>query len=195
MTLEELGLQASKCTACELSLSRTRVVFGAGDHEARIMFVGEAPGLNEDRQGLPFVGAAGQLLTKLLGSVGLDRSDVYITNVVKCRPPENRDPTSEEVETCRPFLKGQLELIRPTVVCALGNFAAQALIGKRIGITKLRGRPVQVEGYFVLPMFHPAAALHRGDLMSEVQADFEGLRSFLDSGARPKPVGEQTSLF
>lgn len=195
MTLEQLELQASGCTACELSFSRTRVVFGAGDQRAEIVFVGEAPGLNEDRQGAPFVGAAGQLLTKLLASVGLDRSKVYITNVVKCRPPDNRDPTSDEVDTCRPFLKGQLEIIRPAVVCALGNFATQALIGKRVGITKLRGKPVQIENYFVLPMFHPAAALHRGDLMPEVQADFEGLRSFLESGARPKPVGEQTSLF
>ena len=195
MTLEELERQASACTACELSFSRTRVVFGAGDAKARIVFVGEAPGLNEDRQGAPFVGAAGQLLTKLLDSVGLDRSEVYITNVVKCRPPDNRDPTSEEVDTCRPFLKGQLEMIEPLVVCALGNFAAQALVGKRVGITKLRGKPVQIEKYFVLPMFHPAAALHRGDLMSEVEADFRGLKAFLESGMRPKPVGEQTSLF
>jgi len=195
MTLDELERQASGCTACELSFSRTRVVFGAGDKNARIVFVGEAPGLNEDRQGEPFVGAAGRLLTELLGSVGLDRSEVYITNVVKCRPPENRDPTSEEVETCRPFLKGQLQIMKPLVVCALGNFAAQSLIGKKIGITKLRGKPVQVDDYFVLPMFHPAAALHRGGLMPELEADFEGLRSFLESGARPRPVGEQTSLF
>jgi uracil-DNA glycosylase family 4 len=195
MSLEELEQRASGCTACELSFSRTRVVFGAGDPNAKVVFVGEAPGLNEDRQGVPFVGAAGQLLTKLLDSAGIDRSEVYITNVVKCRPPENRDPTSEEVETCRPFLKGQLEIMKPLVVCALGNFAAQTLIGKRIGITKLRGKPVQIDDYFVLPMFHPAAALHRGDLLPEVRADFEGLRSFLDSGARPKPVGEQTSLF
>jgi DNA polymerase len=170
-------------------------VFGEGDHDAKVVFVGEAPGLNEDREGVPFVGAAGKLLTKMLASVGMDRSEVYITNVLRCRPPENRDPTTEGVDTCRPCLKGQLEIMKPRVVCALGNFAAQTLIGKRIGITKLRGKPIQIDDYFVLPMYHPAAALHRGDLISEVQADFEGLKSFLESGARPKPVGEQTSLF
>jgi DNA polymerase len=159
------------------------------------MFVGEAPGFNEDKQGLPFVGAAGLLLTKLLGAAGLERSDVYITNVVKCRPPENRDPSSKEVEACRGFLKAQLDLIKPDVVCALGNFASQSLIGKKVGISKLRGAPTQVENYLVLPMYHPAAALHRGDLMSEVEADFAVLKELLESGARPRPVGEQTSLF
>ena len=166
-----------------------------GPTDAAIMFVGEAPGFNEDRQGLPFVGAAGKLLTKLLLSAGLDRSEVYITNVVKCRPPENRDPSLREVDACRPFLKGQLDQIKPLVVCGLGNFASQSLLGVKTGISKLRGKPSQVEGYFVLPMYHPAAALHRGDLMSEVEADFAALRQFLDTGARPRPVGEQTSLF
>jgi DNA polymerase len=195
MTLDELAGRAATCTACDLSLSRSRVVFGAGDREAKVMFVGEAPGFNEDRQGLPFVGAAGQLLTKLLASAGLHRSEVYITNVVKCRPPENRDPIPKEVEACGPFLKGQLQLINPVVVCALGNFASQSLLGVKKGISKLRGTPTQVENYFVLPMYHPAAALHRGDLMTEVEADFVTLKKLLESGARPKPVGEQTSLF
>lgn len=195
MTLDELAGRAATCTECDLSLSRTRVVFGAGDPRAKVMLVGEAPGFNEDRQGLPFVGAAGQLLTKLLSAAGLDRSQVYITNVVKCRPPDNRDPTSVEVETCHHYLKGQIELIRPQVVCALGNFAAQSLLGKKVGISKVRGKATQVEGYFVLPMFHPAAALHRGDLMSEVEADFASLKAFLESGAKPRPIGEQTSLF
>ena len=176
-------------------MSRTRVVFGAGDVGAKVMLVGEAPGFNEDRQGLPFVGAAGQLLTKLLRSAGLERSQVYITNVVKCRPPENRSPTSEEVACCRPYLVGQIAEIRPLIVCALGNSACQSLTGKRAGISKLRGTPTQVESYLVLPMFHPAAALHRGDLLPEVEADFAALRALLESGARPRPVGEQTSLF
>lgn len=195
MTLDELAGQAAICTACDLSLARTRVVFGAGNAKARVMLVGEAPGFNEDRQGLPFVGAAGQLLTKLLASAGLSREEVYITNVVKCRPPENRDPVSKEVEACRHYLQGQLDLIKPLVVCALGNFASQSLLGKKVGISKLRGKPAQVDTYFVLPMYHPAAALHRGDLMSEVEADFGALKRFLESGARPRPVGEQTSLF
>lgn len=195
MSLEELAGQAAVCTACDLSLSRSRVVFGAGDSRAKVMFVGEAPGVNEDRQGLPFVGAAGQLLTNLLSFAGLERSQVYITNVVKCRPPENRDPTAKEVECCGPFLKGQIDSIEPLVVCALGNFASQSLLRVKVGISKLRGKPSQVEGYFVLPMFHPAAALHRGDLMPEVEADFVKLKAFLESGARPRPVGEQTSLF
>jgi uracil-DNA glycosylase family 4 len=195
MTLEELAGRAAVCTECDLSLSRTRVVFGAGDPGAKVMLVGEAPGFNEDRQGLPFVGAAGQLLTKLLATAGLNRSQVYITNVVKCRPPENRDPTAVEVETCNLYLKGQIELVRPHVVCALGNFATQSLLGKKIGISKVRGKAAQVGDYFVLPMFHPAAALHRGDLMPEVEADFVSLKAFLESGAKPRPVGEQTSLF
>jgi len=195
MTLEELAGRAAACTACELSVSRTRVVFGAGNPEADIVFVGEAPGFNEDRQGLPFVGAAGNLLDKMLEGIGLRREEVYITNVVKCRPPENRNPTSREVECCAPFLDGQLQIIKPRVVCALGNFACQRLTGKKTGISKLRGKPTQVGSYFVLPMFHPAAALHRPDLKSEVEADFAALRAFLQSGARPKPVGEQTSLF
>lgn len=195
MTLEELAGRAATCTACDLSLSRSRVVFGAGDPSAKVMFVGEAPGFNEDRQGLPFVGAAGRLLTRLLGSAGLERSGVYITNVVKCRPPENRNPMPGELEACRSFLQGQLDQIKPLVVCALGNFAGQSLLGMKTGVSKLRGRPAQVQGYFVLPMYHPAAALHRGDLMSEVEADFAALKRFLESGARPRRIGEQTSLF
>jgi len=195
MTLEELAGRAAACVACELSHYRSRVVFGAGNPEADVMFVGEAPGFNEDRQGVPFVGAAGNLLTKMLASIGLERSDVYITNVVKCRPPENRDPTAGEVEACSPFLNGQLEIIKPLVVCALGNFACQRLTGKKVGISKLRGKPTQVGNHFVLPMFHPAAALHRPDLMPEVEADFASLKAFLEGGARPRPVGEQTSLF
>lgn len=195
MSLEQLAGEAATCTKCDLSLSRTRVVFGAGDIGAKVMLVGEAPGFNEDRQGLPFVGAAGQLLTKLLRSAGLERSQVYITNVVKCRPPENRNPTSEEVACCKPYLVGQIAEIRPLIVCALGNSACQSLTGKRAGISKLRGTPTQVESYLVLPMFHPAAALHRGDLLPEVEADFASLKALLESGARPRPVGEQTSLF
>ena len=195
MTLEELAGRAATCAQCDLSLSRTRVVFGAGNPKAKVMLVGEAPGFNEDKQGLPFVGAAGQLLTKLLLRAGLERSEVYITNVVKCRPPENRNPSSIEVESCRPFLRGQIELISPLIVCALGNLACQSLLGKKAGISRLRGEAAQVESYFVLPMFHPAAALHRGDLMPEVEADFVSLKAFLDTGARPRAVGKQTSLF
>ncbi len=195
MKLDELAGRASTCTKCDLCMSRTRVVFGAGDPSARVMIVGEAPGSNEDRQGVPFVGAAGRLLTQLLSSAGLERSEVYITNVVKCRPPENRDPTPTEVETCSPYLNGQMELIAPEVVCALGNFASQSLLGKKVSISKVRGKPVQVGDHFVLPMYHPAAALHRGDLRDEVQADFEALRDFLAGGAKPRRTGEQGSLF
>jgi DNA polymerase len=159
------------------------------------MFVGEAPGYNEDREGEPFVGAAGQLLSRLLGDIGLSRSDVYIANVLKCRPPENRDPTAEEIETCKPYLLQQIEIISPRIVGALGNFATRVLTGKRTGVTKLRGEPVQVGNFFVLPMLHPAAALHRGSLRSSVEEDFRCLKDLLGADLEPEPRPEQINLF
>lgn len=170
------------CRRCSLAEGRTNVVPGAGSASAEIMIVGEAPGYNEDIQGKPFVGAAGKLLDELLQEIlGIRRDDVYIANVLKCRPPENRDPTPIEIDTCKPFLLRQIEIISPMVICALGNFATRALTDRREGITKLRRKPVKIASRYVFPMFHPAAALHRGDLYEEVRQDFIALKTFLQS--------------
>ena len=144
------------------------------------MFVGEAPGFHEDRQGVPFVGAAGKLLTELLESVGLSRLEIYIANVIKCRPPENRNPQSDEVETCKPFLLQQIDLIKPKLVCSLGNFAMQTLLERKIGITKVRGQVFQLENFILFPLLHPAAALHQGNLMASLREDFQKLKQILD---------------
>jgi uracil-DNA glycosylase family 4 len=194
--LAELGRVASACTACELSEHRTKVVFGSGSADARIMFVGEAPGYNEDVQGEPFVGAAGKLLDELLQEIiGITREEVYIGNVLKCRPPDNRDPTAQEIETCKPFLVKQIEIISPDVICTLGNFATRTLTGKREGISKLRRKPMRLGEWFVFPMFHPAAALHRGDLYDDVRKDFEALKRFLESPPEVEQEPSQMELF
>ena len=149
------------------------------------MFVGEAPGFYEDRQGEPFVGAAGKLLTELLKSIGLTRSDIYIANVIKCRPPNNRDPLPDEIETCKPFLLQQIECIRPTVVCTLGNFATQTLLERKVGITKVRGQAIQMPHFLVFPLLHPAAALHQGNLRVPLKEDFQKLKSVLEGMKKP----------
>src|SRR5438445_9388324 len=159
VTLPELALDLKDCQRCRLASGRTQVVFGVGNPHATIMFVGEAPGFYEDRQGEPFVGAAGRLLNELLEAVGLSRADVYIANVIKCRPPDNRDPLPDEVDTCKPFLFQQIQLIKPKVVCTLGNFAMQTLLGKKIGSMKVRGQVFQVQEFFVFTMLQPADAL------------------------------------
>jgi len=141
MTLLELSKSLHNCQRCKLAkMGRTQVVFGVGNPHASVMFVGEAPGFNEDQQGEPFVGAAGKLLNDLLQSAGLSRSDIYIANVIKCRPPNNRDPEPDEVETCKPFLMQQIAMIRPKLVCTLGNWATQTLLERKVGITKVRGQ-------------------------------------------------------
>ena len=157
------------------------MVFGTGNPHASVMFVGEAPGFYEDKQGIPFVGAAGKLLTDLLGSVGLSRSEIYIANVIKCRPPNNRDPLPDEVETCQPFLIQQIQLINPRLVCSLGNFATQTLLGKKVGITKVRGRAFRLPEFVLFPLLHPAAALHQGNLRGSLEEDFKKLKQVLDT--------------
>lgn len=164
------------CTRCALSQGRTQVVFGAGNPHADLMFVGEAPGFHEDRQGVPFVGAAGQLLSKLLEGIGLSRDEVYIANVLKCRPPGNRDPQPDEIAACESHLWRQLELIRPKLVATLGNFATKLLSGRPDGITRVHGRPqthtlggLRVTLY---PIFHPAAALYTPRMLQTLEADF-----------------------
>ena len=200
MHLIELHDSLRECQACRLASGRTQVVFGTGNPDASIMFVGEAPGFYEDRQGVPFVGAAGKLLTELLESVALSRSEIYIANVIKCRPPQNRNPQADEVETCKPFLLQQIELIKPKLVCSLGNFAMQTLLGRKIGITKVRGQVFQLENFSLFPLLHPAAALHQRNLMSPLREDFQKLKEILDDLSQnferqnsPKPL--QMDLF
>jgi uracil-DNA glycosylase family 4 len=175
-TLHALGEQVSACTRCRLSQGRTQVVFGVGNPHADLMFVGEAPGFHEDKQGLPFVGQAGKLLDKLLAGIGLDRSQVYIANVLKCRPPGNRDPQPDEIESCEPHLFRQIELIEPKVVATLGNFATKLLSGKPTGITRVHGveQETTVGGSSVLlyPLYHPAAALYTPKMLEVLQQDF-----------------------
>ncbi len=178
-----LAEQVEACRACSLGSFRTRSVFGVGSPTADVMFVGEAPGFYEDQQGEPFVGRSGQLLTKLIEEkLGVPRSDVYIANTLKCRPPENRDPLPEEIESCTPFLRRQLELIRPKVVIALGNFAAKLLTGSTLGITKLREREFAMRnGTPLRCTFHPSAALRGGSAMKGITEDFEKIRALLDT--------------
>lgn len=180
MTLVELHDSLRECQACRLASGRTQVVFGTGNPQASIMFVGEAPGFYEDKQGIPFVGAAGKLLTELLESVGLSRSEIYIANVIKCRPPNNRNPQTDEVETCKPFLLKQIQTIKPKLVCSLGNFAMQTLLERKIGITKVRGQVFRLTDFILFPLLHPAAALHQGNLMAPLREDFQKLKSVLD---------------
>lgn len=195
MTLQELTQSLHDCQRCKLAaLGRSQVVFGVGNPHASIMFVGEAPGFYEDRQGEPFVGAAGKLLNELLQSVGLSRSDIYIANVIKCRPPNNRDPEPDEVETCKPFLLQQIELIGPKLVCTLGNWATQTLLEKKVGITKVRGLAIARDKFVIFPLLHPAAALHQGNLRGPLEEDFRKLKAYLDRlNAQPPPVNSQAS--
>lgn len=177
--LRLLGEQAATCTDCELAETRTNVVFGVGDPEARLMFVGEAPGRDEDLAGEPFVGRAGKLLTTLIGEIGLTRDDVYIANVLKCRPPGNRDPRPAEIDACKGYLRSQIDLISPEVVMTLGNFATRLLLRTETGITRLRGRIYPWWRGMLIPTFHPAAVLRDGSKMADVRADLELARQVL----------------
>jgi uracil-DNA glycosylase len=177
--LEALRKEASVCTKCRLAEGRTQVVFGVGSPSADLMFVGEAPGFHEDQQGIPFVGQAGKLLDTLLAGIGLTREDVYIANVLKCRPPGNRDPMPEEIEACETYLFRQIELIEPQVVATLGNFATKLLSGKQTGITRVHGQEqdVTLGGRRVLlyPLYHPAAALYTPAMLKVLEEDFARL--------------------
>ena len=178
-SFEELEREALGCTKCPLATQgRTQVVFGDGNPSADLVFVGEGPGAEEDKQGIPFVGRAGRLLTGLIADIGLRRDEVYIANVVKCRPPGNRDPLPDEIEACRPFLEGQLGFIDPAVVVTLGNFATKLLLETKEGITKLRGKEFTVPGsaqrkVILIPTFHPSAVLRSGGTaLAQARADF-----------------------
>ena len=186
-------MAARECTRCgELAATRTSVVFGAGNADAELMFVGEAPGANEDLQGLPFVGAAGKLLETLLGEIGLSRAEVFIANVLKCRPPGNRDPQPLEIENCQDYLYRQVELIEPRVICTLGNFATKLLRGEPTGISKIHGQPeVLVLGERAVrlyPIYHPAAALYTPRMLETLREDFARLPELLSMGPPEQPV-------
>ncbi len=178
--LDALRRQVLPCTLCpELAKSRKSVVFGSGNPHAKLMFVGEAPGFDEDEQGLPFVGKAGQLLTKIIESIGLKREEVYIANVLKCRPPGNRNPLPGEVANCQPYLKKQIAIIQPKIICALGKFAAQTLLRTETSITKLRGNWSEYEGVKVMPTFHPAYLLRNPDDKKKCWEDMKMIREEL----------------
>jgi uracil-DNA glycosylase len=190
--LKEVWRQASTCTRCpQLASTRTTVVFGSGHADADLMFVGEAPGANEDKQGLPFVGQAGRLLDTLLGEIGLTRSDVFVVNVLKCRPPGNRDPLPQEIDNCQEYLWRQLDLIAPRVVCTLGNFATKLLRGEPTGITRLHGcdevRAIGPRTVRLYPIFHPAAALYTPSMLATLRQDFSRLPELLALPVPPQP--------
>jgi DNA polymerase len=195
-----LGDRVRRCTGCRLSGGRTQAVPGDGPAGAKVMFVGEGPGYHEDRQGKPFVGAAGQLLSELLSGVGLSRDRVYVTNIVKCRPPENRDPLPDEIAACRPFLEEQIALVDPEVIVTLGRFALEVFApGARI--SRVHGQPRRLGSRTFLPMLHPAAALHQPSWRPRLEEDFAALRDVLSLPAAPAEAppddgpAEQLNLF
>jgi uracil-DNA glycosylase family 4 len=187
--LAAFASQVAGCTKCRLAQTRTQVVFGVGHPEADLMFVGEAPGFHEDKQGEPFVGQAGKLLDRLLAGIGLDRSQVYIANVLKCRPPGNRDPMPDEIESCEGHLFRQVALIQPKVIATLGNFATKLLSGKQLGITRVHGQEqaATIGGLAVTlyPIYHPAAALYTPRMLEVLEADFARIPELLGREAEP----------
>ena len=193
--LVEVYREASGCTLCPLAETRTKVVFGAGNADADLMFIGEAPGAEEDRRGLPFVGRAGGLLNELLGEIGLDRDSVFIANTLMCRPPGNRDPQPGELEACRPYLLEKVRLIEPKVIVTLGNFATKLITANQTGITKVRGKPqlhqLGERTVRVFPILHPAAALRTPGLRATMSEDFATLGRLL---AEPAPEQAQAEM-
>jgi uracil-DNA glycosylase len=187
--------EARDCTRCPLHLTRTTVVFGAGNADADLMFIGEAPGANEDRMGLPFVGQAGKLLDKLLAEIALDRKEVFVANTLKCRPPDNRDPYPNEIESCQDYLRSQVALIEPIVICTLGNFSTKLLRGDATGISRLHGREeVRVVGTRAVrlyPLYHPAAALYTPSTLEALRSDFHRIPSLLALGPPEQPPAQE----
>ncbi len=185
-TIEE---KLQECRNCAISKSRTNLVFGAGNPDTRLMFIGEAPGRDEDLQGKPFVGRAGQLLTKIIESISLNREEVYIANILKCRPPNNREPEPDEINNCEQFLKQQIEIIQPEIICALGRISAQALLKTKTTISKLRGIFSTYENIKFIPTFHPAYLLRNPDDKIKVWEDMKKIKEALDN-----PIVEQIHL-
>ncbi len=197
--LEKLEAEIRECTRCLLHRGRTHAVPGEGPEHATIMFIGEAPGFHEDQQGRPFVGASGKFLEELLESIGLTREQVFIANVIKCRPPGNRDPLPEEIEACKPFLDRQIELIQPTLIVTLGRFSMARAFPKA-RISHIHGQPRKIGGIIYYPMYHPAAALHRPSLRGTVEEDIRRIPELIEKVAQlaesaPPPQAEQLKLF
>lgn len=193
-SLEEIRVTVEACRKCPLADGRTQIVFGVGNPKARVLIVGEAPGKNEDLQGEPFVGAAGKYLNELLAVAGLTRDDVYIANVLKCRPPGNRDPRAEEIELCAPYLRAQTRSINPDYIVTLGNFATKFILKTDMGITRLRGTLQQAGRFKVFPIFHPAAALYDGKKREALENDFATLGELLglrEHAAAESVVGQR----
>jgi len=191
--LKRVFAQARTCTRCpELAAARNTVVFGSGNADAELMFIGEAPGASEDEQGIPFVGRAGKLLDTLLVEIGMDRASVFIANTLKCRPPGNRDPMPVEIENCKDYLHRQVELIQPTVICTLGNFSTKLLRGDPTGITRLHGQPeilvLGTRAVRLYPIFHPAAALYTPRMLATLREDFARIPELLALGAPEQPA-------
>ncbi len=196
-SIEDVKAQALVCTKCRLAEGRTNVVWADGNLDADLLFIGEGPGFHEDKQGIPFVGAAGQLLDKLLADIGLDRNSAAIVNVVKCRPPGNRDPQQDEIDACRPYLEAQLGHMQPTVIVTLGNFATKFILDSQVGITKARGKRYEVRGATVIPTFHPAAALRGGSFggistMDALRQDMALVRQVLDEASAAAPAPDES---
>jgi DNA polymerase len=183
--------EARGCVRCPLHQTRTQVVFGSGNADAELMFIGEAPGANEDKQGIPFVGQAGKLLDKLLAEIELTRADVFVANTIKCRPPGNRDPQPNELASCEGYLRSQVELIEPTMICTLGNFSTKLLRGDNTGISRLHGQPEELtigdRAVRLYPLYHPAAALYTPATLEALRADFHRIPELLAQGPPPQP--------
>lgn len=193
-TLEDARVEAAACTKCRLASGRTQVVWLDGSTDSDLMFVGEAPGFHEDRQGKPFVGAAGKLLDSMLEAIGLDRSKCVICNVIKCRPPGNRNPEPDEISSCTPYLRAQIEFIKPKVIVTLGNFATRFMLERQVSISRVRGQKFEAFGATVIPTFHPASALHSGGVGSPawaaIRSDFDVIKAELDAGKAAAQVNE-----
>jgi len=181
LTLEEVRKELGDCKRCKLHQTRRTIVFGEGNEKATLMFIGEGPGYDEDVQGRPFVGRAGQLLTKIIQSINLQREEVYIANIIKCRPPQNRNPEPDEIQSCNPFLRKQIQVIQPKIICALGTFSAQTLLKTETKITALRGKFYDLEGIKVIPTYHPAFLLRNPDKKREVWEDMKKIAEWINN--------------
>lgn len=188
MSLELVHSDILVCTKCELHKNRTRAVPGEGPHNAQVVFIGEGPGENEDREGRPFVGAAGKLLTELLHSIGVKRSEVFITNIVKCRPPNNRAPRQGEIDECNPYLEKQISLIDPKIICPLGSPAVKTMMGPEHSATRVHGKPFRKDGRIILPLYHPAAALYDHSLRDTMFQDIQILKQLLEGKIPEKKI-------
>jgi uracil-DNA glycosylase family 4 len=188
LTLEEVRNELGDCKRCKLHRTRKTIVFGEGNEKANLMFIGEGPGYDEDVQGRPFVGKAGQLLTKIIQSINLSREEVYIANIIKCRPPQNRNPEPDEIQSCNPFLQKQIQVIQPKVICALGTFSTQTLLKTDAKITALRGKLYDLEGIKVIPTYHPAFLLRNPDKKREVWEDMKKIVECLNNTDKSKEM-------